>query len=113
AASIAAPGDKVSYEPIGAHTYILKGRFRSETVVTNVLAGLNYLQSTAPKGVFSGIGMELLQVRELSGAKGDVFVGKFEVTQAEYTKVMYATPSQQPQGDTLPVNNLASKDAQE
>jgi formylglycine-generating enzyme required for sulfatase activity len=57
--------------------------------------------------------MELLQVRELSGAKGDVFVGKFEVTQAEYTKVMSANPSQQPQGDTLPVNNLASKDAEE
>jgi hypothetical protein len=108
---IGTPAEKVAYEPLGTHTYILRGRFRSETVVTNVLAGLNYLQSTAPKGVFSGIGMELLQVRELSGAKGDVFVGKFEVTQAEYTKVMSANPSQQPQGDTLPVNNLASKDA--
>lgn len=112
-ATIGTPGDKVAYEPLGAHTYILRGRFRSETVVTNILAGVNFLQSTAPKGVFSGIGMELLQVRELSGAKGEVYVGKFEVTQAEYNKVMSANPSQQPQGDTLPVNNVAAREAED
>ncbi len=112
-ATIGTPADKIVYEPLGTHSYVLRGRFRSETVVTNIVAGVNFLLSTAPKGVFSGIGMELLQVRELSGAKGEVYVGKFEVTQAEYTKVMSANPSQPPQGDTLPVNNVSAKDAED
>jgi hypothetical protein len=46
-ASVGTPADRVVYEPLGPHTYLLHGKSTFQTVVTNIVAGENYLLPTS------------------------------------------------------------------
>jgi len=106
-AVVGSRASRVSYEKLGAHTYVLQSRFASEIVVTNIAVGDNWLLSTnRGNEVIDSIGMLLVRVSDVLGPGKDGWVGKFEVTQKEYEEVMGAKPSAHAGGLDLPVENV-------
>ena len=99
---------RLAYERPGTHTYELyEGGQKVDTVTTNLVSGrATVLQSVVALREFTtSIGLRLVKVRDLLGPGKDGWVGKSEVTQAEYQKVMGANPSKYP-GPDLPVDNV-------
>jgi hypothetical protein len=65
----------------------------------------NFESQKALGGLTNGIGMEMVWL-PVNGEDGGFFVGKYEVTQAEYQKVMGDNPSKF-KGDRLPVESVS------
>jgi hypothetical protein len=86
--------------------------------VSNIVAVIR--SGITPMGIaFSGksyvsvIGLPLVWVENLPGTKDGGYVGKYEVTQAEYEKVMGANPSQFTGEGRRPVENVTWSNAKE
>ena len=61
--------------------------------------------------ITNGLGMALVWVDNLPGTKDGGYVGKFEVTQGEYVKVMMSNPSTFTGDPRQPVENVSWNDA--
>jgi formylglycine-generating enzyme required for sulfatase activity len=59
----------------------------------------------------NGIGMELVWIEKMPGTKDGGYVGKYEVTQAQYLKVMGANPSEFSSDLKHPVENVSWNEA--
>jgi hypothetical protein len=104
---------RLAYVRPGRRTYDLyDGEQKIESVTTDVPLGLAAVlrartNLTEMVGeIRNGIGMRLVKVRNLLGPGKDGWVGKYEVTQAEYQTVMGNNPSAPPLGDNFPVQNV-------
>jgi hypothetical protein len=88
-------GLRFAYEPPGDHRYELYDNGRSvETNVTQLAANSRTLVAFTYKPEFkNGIGMALVKIPNLFGAASDGWVGKCEVTQDQYQKIMGTNPS--------------------
>ncbi|MDB6122842.1 MAG: serine/threonine-protein kinase pkn1 [Pedosphaera sp.] len=77
-------------------------------IVAVIQTGLNPLGiAFSGKTFASTTGMQLVWVDKLPGTKEGGYVGKYEVTQAEYEKVMGANPSQFAGDPRRPVENVS------
>jgi formylglycine-generating enzyme required for sulfatase activity len=64
-----------------------------------------------PRQLTNGVGMELVWVANLPGTKDGAYVGKYEVTQDQYSKVMDSNPSVFSADLRQPVENVSWNDA--
>ncbi len=104
-----------AYDRPGRHVYDLYERDQKvDTVTTNLPAGAMIVlhSAIAAREYVDGIGLRLEKVRNLFGPGKDGWVGKSEVTEAQYEKVMGANPSKY-QGADLPVENVSWLQADE
>jgi len=106
---------RLAYEKPGPHTYdLFDGAEKVESIATNVQAGMTTVLTPKEAGEMrNSIGMKLVKVRNLLGPGKDGWVGKFEVTQGEYQKVMGTNPSLPVLGDDFPVDNVSWDQAME
>ena len=105
----ATASNKFSFEKPTRHTYMLKGRFNSETIITNITRGLNFLISSLGANEWvNSAGMSLVWIDGLPGTPKDKggWVGKYEVKQKEYQDVMGDNPSFHKLGNDYPVENM-------
>ncbi len=119
---IGAAADNWVYQKRGTHLYSLRSQGNSDTVLTNINAGLNYLVLTrrAEKTWKNSLGMWFAWVPNLPGGgnwpghtERGGWVGLTEVTQGEYKKMDGNNPSIYRQGgDSYPVENLTRQEAQ-
>jgi hypothetical protein len=106
----AAPGlVRLAYERPGPHVYDLyDGADKIESLTTNVAVSLVTVLMPKEAGeIKNSIGMRLVKIHNLLGQGKDCWVGKYEVTQAEYQMVMGTNPSAPPVGDNYPVENVS------
>jgi len=61
--------------------------------------------------ITNGIGMELVWIEKMPGTKDGGYVGKYEVTQGQYVRVMASNPSIFPGDMKQPVENVSWNDA--
>ena len=112
---VAAGTERLAYVRPGIHNYDLyDGTEKIESLTTNVDSGAStILRAKAIGEVRNSIGMRLIRARNLLGTGKDCWVGKFEVTEAEYEKVMGADANQSAfKGPDLPVENVTWLQAQ-
>jgi PEGA domain/Sulfatase-modifying factor enzyme 1 len=103
------------YDQPGRHVYDLYEQGEKvDTVVTNFPAGavITLHSAIAAREYVDGIGLRLEKVRNLFGPGKDGWVGKSEVTEAQYEKVMGTNPSKY-EGADLPVENVSWLQAEE
>ncbi len=67
--------------------------------------------ATVRREITNGLGMELVWIENLPGTKDGGYVGKYEVTQGEYVKVMMSNPSAFAGDPRQPVENVSWNDA--
>lgn len=101
---------RLAYERPGSHTYDLyEGGLKVDTITTNLSRGSTMaLQSDIATREFrNSIGLALVKVQNLFGPGREGWVGKSEVTESEFERVMgqAANPSAYKGGD-LPVENV-------
>jgi hypothetical protein len=108
-------GLRLAYERPGPHTYDLDWAGKKDTVKTNLPGGSSIVLVSEVVGreFKNGIGLRLVKVPDLFGPGKNGWVGKFEVTEAEYEKVMGADANLSTfKGPDLPVENVTWKQAQ-
>jgi hypothetical protein len=99
------------YETLGPHSFTLRGDCGAQTKTLTIADGTNYLFTSLTNcGWRSANGIEMVLVKGLPDAAQKGYVGKLEVTQEQYQKIMNANPSE-PQQPDFPVNNITAEDA--
>ena len=111
---VSLPG-RLAYERPGRHTYDLYDAGQKVESLTEVVtsSGITVLQPKLLVDKRNSIGMRLVKVRNLIGTGKDGWVGKFEVTQEEFQKVMGNNPSVNKLGMNYPVENVTWEQAME
>jgi len=100
---------RFAYDRPGAHSYdIYEGGQKSTNLTANLQAGLTLVLPWAgPAGeTRNSLDMRLVRVRDPARPGREIWVGKYEVTQGEYLKVVGSNPSAGAQDDKLPVNKV-------
>ncbi len=106
-------------KPGPAHYLLVYNSKTNDLNAVTVQRGFTNWQgaSLGPPEIISSIGMELVWVDKLpaatAGGKDGGYAGKYEVTQAEYEKVMKANPSQFKGDPHRPVESVSWSEAME